>query len=171
MASLPTSGCYGCVDIPGSNLRDRVMGSAIRMFTHSAYDHAFVVLDADAGVILQADPSGSRLGKLSDYDGMAMVFSEDAVMGGNVAHLTEKAARFTGIPYGYLDIVYLGLSLGAGWRPPWLLHQVLRQDRMICSQLVAAFGVACGARSWQCGQADAQLVTPGMLGERALREI
>lgn len=167
ISDIPVSGGYGCVDINGGSIGSKIMGSMIRHFTHSEYDHCFVVLDAQAGTILEAQPEGSHLANIREYSGLPMVFSTDAVLGGNVGKLAQRAGAYIGIPYGFLDIIYLGLELGPGWRPRWLLGQVLRQDRMICSQLVAAFGVACGARSWMCGQKYDQLVTPGMLAARA----
>jgi hypothetical protein len=165
--NAPVSGGYGCVDIRGGSLGSAFMGSAIRLFTHSAYDHAFIILDAQAGTILEAQPEGSHIGNLSQYEGLEMIFSPDSVLGGNVGKLAMAAEPFTGIPYGFLDIVYLGLSLGVHWRPQWLLDRVLKSKDMICSQLVAQFGVKYGANSWKCGQADPQLVTPGMLALRA----
>jgi hypothetical protein len=164
----PVSGGYGCVNIGGGSLGSKVMGSMIRHFTHSEYDHCFIVLDAGAGTILEAQPEGSHLANIREYAGLPMVFSTDVVLGGNVGKLFMRAEHYVGIPYGFLDIVYLGLELGPGWRPKLLLDQVLREDRMICSQLVAAFGVASGANSWKCGQAYDQLVTPGMLATRAV---
>lgn len=165
LSTLPTNGCYGCVDIPDA------FGFAIRHFTHSKFSHAFVVIDANAGTILEAQPKGSRIGNLSEYYGLPMVFSSDAVAGGNLGRLTKLAPSYVGIPYGFLDIFYLGLALGPGWRPGWLLEAVEDTHTMICSQLVAAFGVRCGANSWMCGQPDAQLVTPGMLAARAMQQV
>jgi hypothetical protein len=158
MTLRPLSGGYACVDTGGG-----FTGAAIRHLTHSAMNHAFIILDADQGIILEADPGGARLNLLSSYDGMAVNYSHDAV-----ALAPLSAARgFIGVRYGFLDIAYLGLSLGAGWRPKFVLEQALREDRMICSQLVATFGQRHGL-DWRCGQPFAQLVTPGLLNDRIL---
>ena len=138
----------------------------IQIFTRSRYNHAFVILDAEKGTILEAQPSGSRINNISEYAGCPMVFSPDVVLGGNLDALAIAGEGFTGIPYGFLDILYIGLAtLGFRWK--WLLNRVIHSPDEICSQLVAQFGVAYGAKSWQCGQADPQLVTPAMLAKRA----
>ncbi len=157
----PLTGGYGCADIPGA------FGWAIRHFTRSRWDHAFVVLDAGEGVILEAWPSGSRIASLSEYEGLPLLWSRDTVPGASPARLTALAReRFTGIPYGFADIAYLGCVLALHEHPEWLRDLVLGEKRQICSQLVAAFGMACGTDAWCCGQPDPQLVTPGMLGQR-----
>ena len=160
--NTPISGGYGCVDTRG------FIGEEIRIFTRSHYSHSFMILNAAEGTILEAQPKGSKISNIHEYDGLDMIFSTDAVLGGNVTALMQAAQMFTGIPYGFLDIAYLGLELATGWQWKWLLDRVLSEDRMICSQLVAAFGVKYMANSWKCGQEYAQLVTPGMLATRAL---
>lgn len=159
----PVSGGYGCVDIP------TFFGKLIRLFTHSPYSHAFVVLDAASGQILEARPEGAQLRHLSEYQGLRQIYSTDYVLNGDVEALRRAAEPFVGIPYGFLDIVYLGLAnLGIRWK--WLLRQVRRQDRMICSQLVAEFGYRAGQPGWCCGQSEPQLVEPSELAARAATE-
>lgn len=159
MSTTPLTGGYGVVDIPGW------FGWNIRLFTRSPFSHAFIVLDAVNGIILEARPEGARLSNLSEYAGLRTEFSADRV-DASVADLHRMAAAYVGIGYGYLDIVLLGLVLTLRWKPRWLLTRVLDQHRMICSQLVAQFGAANGQPGWMCGQPDPQLVTPGMLAAR-----
>jgi hypothetical protein len=153
----PQPGCYGVVDLPG------FFPWMIRLFTRSKYSHAFVYLGF--GLILEAQPNGSRISPLSRYDGLAMRFSEPAPGYTPDPDAQTAQARWLGIPYGFADIGWLGIDLTTGWRWRWLLDRVRDTRRMICSQLVAAWGAAHGA-DWSCGQAFAQEVTPGMLAAR-----
>lgn len=153
-------------------------GFAIRHFTHSKYDHAFVILDADKGTILEAQPHGARVSNISEYKGLPMVFSKDSVFGSPptvtpvvLNALADGAKQFIGKPYGFLDIVYLGMTLGVdpdgdSWICKHVLPHVLDTAREICSQLVAAFGQLFHT-DWRCGQRYTQLVTPGLLASRA----
>ena len=156
------NGCYGVVDLSGW------FAACTRILTRSKWSHAFVVLDADNGVILEACPSGSAIGKLSAYMDLPLLFSEPAPQAARTSArlLTGMArSRWTGIKYGYLDIAALGLYYTVHKRPKWLTDLVLNDKRQICSQLTAEWGASYGA-DWQCGQADPQFVTPGLLGKR-----
>jgi hypothetical protein len=163
MINRPKPGGYGCVDT-GSGF----FPGAIKLLTRSAYDHAFVVLDDD-GTILEAEPNGARIGHLSEYARREMIFSVDTVVGGQVslADAITFAETLVGVPYGFSDILYLGMELTVGPERAtrWLLNQVLDEHTMICSQLVAHFGAHFMA-DWNCGQKYDQLVTPGMLASR-----
>ena len=160
--NTPINGGYGCVATKG------FFATEIKLFTRSKYSHAFVILDAASDLILEAGAHGAQITTaLYNYKRMDSIYSKDALLAGRTADLLDVANKFVGVPYGFLDIAYLGLELGPGWRPQWLLDAVLDENRMICSQLVASFGVMCGAKSWKCGQQYAQLVTPGMLAVRA----
>lgn len=158
MSDTPLTGGYGVVDISG------LFGFAIRHFTHSQYDHAFIVLDAKNQLILEAQPSGAKVSSLYKYRGLAMEFSTDSISAGTADLMKVARDSYVGVPYGFPDIAYLGLEL-QGIKPRWLLDRVLSEKRMICSQLVAQFGQAFGT-NWRCGQEYAQLVTPGMLASR-----
>jgi hypothetical protein len=164
MGNQPLTGGYGCVDISSP------FGYAIRKFTRSEYDHAFMILDASDGTILEAQPKGARISNISEYSGMPMVFSDDQC---SLLPSVLKAAaqHYVGIPYGFLDIMYLGLEITTRDHRPdgpvddWLLKRVCDTRRMICSQLVAQFGKQFST-DWTCGAPDPQLVTPGMLAAR-----
>lgn len=158
----PETGCYGVVDLSGW------FPFLIRHMTHSPWAHAFIVLNASQGYILEARPSGSAIGNLSEYAGLPMLFSEPAPQAagaGAIALFADARERWTGIPYGFYDIADLGLWYSLHWKPEWLTRRVLSEKTMICSQLTAEWGAAYGA-DWSCGQADPQFVTPGMLGAR-----
>lgn len=160
LLTAPSTGCYGVVDLSGW------FPWWIRHLTHSRWAHAFIVLDAAAGTILEAKPSGSAIGNLSEYAGFATLFSEPAPQARPPADLIAAAQEtWTGIPYGFTDIADLGLWYSFHIRPRWLTDLVLDERRMICSQLAAEWGSCYGA-DWNCGQPDPQFVTPGLLGKR-----
>src|SRR5487761_1289719 len=135
----PTQGDYACVSIPwlhkrilGRSVRvPNFMGYLIRLFTWSRYDHAFIYLGTD--MILEAQPEGARVSKLSEYNGDSLLWSTTTLTNSQRSDITEKATSLRGTPYGFLDIVYLGLAT-LGFRFGWLLRRVERQDRLICSQ-------------------------------------
>lgn len=160
-----TAGTYGCVDSRSPNLYGRLMEAAIRYFTKSSYSHAFVII-SESGDIVEAMPGGARLANISEYAGLNIILYSGE-MNDNQRHLVVQAAkRYIGTPYGFLDIVYLGLYLrGINWK--WLLGKIRRTSRMICSQLVAQCGVEASVPSWMCGKEFAQLVTPADLAKLA----
>lgn len=161
MINRPKVGGYGCVDT-GSGF----FSTAIKLLTRSPVSHAFMVLD-DNGKILEAEPNGTRYGNWHEYAHREMVFSTDTVLSKtvDVGTMLAFADSLIGMPYGFSDILYLGMELGPGWRPQWLLNQVIDERTMICSQEVAHFGAHFGV-NWNCGQKYDQLVTPGMLLSR-----
>lgn len=162
-------GSYVCVDIPG------FVGAEIRHFTHSDVDHCFVLLD-DKGTILEAQPNkqlghtGAHLNNIREYGNLPMYISKDHI---DVPPdtLMGMAETFVGIPYSFLDIAALGIILTTHWHP-WPLDPIVtRLGHMICSQLVAHFGVLFGMKGWLCGQSCDQYVTPGMLNARGTRPL
>jgi hypothetical protein len=158
----PQTGGYGLVDLPGW------FPFCIRHLTRSKWAHAFAVLNAADGTILEARPSGSAIGNLSQYQGRQMLFSEPAPQAAQLApvELWDAARqKWAGIEYGFADVAELGLWYGFHIRPELLTKLVLSEKRMICSQLVAEWGASYGA-DWNCGQTDPQFVTPGLLSGR-----
>jgi len=174
----PQPGDYACVQIKWIHKRifgkriklPNIMGLLIRLFTFSEYDHCFIY--TGKGQIIEARPSGASRGSLSEYEGCKIQWSTTPTTFTERGGVMEAAIRCAGIPpvagvpYGYRDIIFLALSVW-GWRPSWLLSQVLREDRMICSQLVAFCGETAGINAWMCGQVFAQVVTPGLLAKLA----
>jgi len=158
-------GDYVCVNIKGHTPWGWFIAQAIKHFTHSEYDHAFVIVGAD-GTIVEAKPTGAEVSNITEYAGMDMKFYTYPIPGKMRKAIADNARGFVGVKYGFLDIVYLGLTAN-GLKFKWLLKKVLREDRMICSQLVATSGVKAGTRLWLCGKADPQLVTPADLAKLA----
>jgi hypothetical protein len=166
MINRPLTGGYGCVDT-GTGF----FSTAIKMLTHSPVSHAFIVLNSKTGDILEAEPNGTKVGNLSEYVHRELVFSTDTVLSDKVSmiQMVAFAKSLVGTPYGFSDILYLGmeLTLGPERSPKWLLNQVIDESSMICSQEVAHFGAHFGV-NWNCGQKYDQLVTPAMLFNRAI---
>lgn len=161
-ATVPQTGCYGVVDLPGW------FSWCIRRLTRSEWAHAFIVLNAADGTILEARPGGSAIGNLSQYQGLPLLFSEPAPQAYALSGLELRNTAqesWTGIGYGFADVAALGLWYSLHVRPGMLTRFVLKEHRQICSQLAAEWGSSYGA-DWTCGQADPQFVTPGLLGAR-----
>jgi hypothetical protein len=157
-----TPGEFGCVDIIGDGI-SWLTGKMIRGFTHSGYDHAFIITSGD-GDIVEARPGGARRSHISEYDGLKMIFSSTDMTADQRNGIIETANTCTGTGYGYLDICYLGLYL-KGFQNKYLFDLVTDENRMICSQLVAYCGDMHGVEEWLCGKSHSQLVTPGNLAD------
>jgi len=166
---VPEPGDYACVQIPWVKFRGmrvpNLIGYAIRLFTWSKYDHAIVYLGN--GLIAEAQPKGARISFLNEYDGDAIVWSHDALTAEQREEIIAVAQAYAiaKVPYGFLDIAYLGLAR-IGFKPAWLLRYVEDERRLICSQLVALCGQRAGVDSWLCGQPNACLVKPSDLANR-----
>lgn len=158
-------GDYVCVDIIRGGLPARLMGSAIRYATHSKYTHAFIITTED-GEIIEARPEGAAKNHISEYKNMPMFFSTTDLTHQQREGIVSTALSLVGTPYGFLDIGYIGLAT-AGIEWEWLLDEVKREDRMICSQLVAHCGISHGVRQWLCGKSCDQLVTPADLARQS----
>lgn len=167
----PALGSYACVRIPflkkslfgHTFLVPNVFGYAIRIFTRSSYDHAFIYIGN--GQIIEAQPKGARISELAEYDGDGLLWSTDTLTDDQRAQIVISAKHLLNTSYGFLDIVYLGLA-SLGIRFNWLLKRVENEQRLICSQLVALSGRLAGVDAWLCGKENACLVTPADLANR-----
>jgi hypothetical protein len=166
---VPEPGDYACVQIPWVRFHGikvpNLVGYTIRLFTWSKYDHVFVYVGD--GQIVEAQPKGARVSLLSEYNGDQLEWSHDDLTAEQRTEICAVALGYAvaKVPYGFLDIAYLGLAR-LGFRPAWLLSQVEREDRLICSQLVALCGVRAGVTAWLCGWVNACLVKPSDLSRR-----
>jgi hypothetical protein len=172
----PSPGSYGCVTIPwlyhsffGRKIRlPNLLGYAIMLQTWSKYCHAFIYIGD--GKIVEAQPKGAAISSLAKYNLNKVVWSTDALLDSQRQAVVAKALSLVGKPYGFLDIFAQAL-VRFGFRNVWLWHQVEREDRYICSQLVATCGEAADAITWLCGEDNAALVTPAQLAKRLAKRL
>ena len=165
-------GDYACVSIPWLKKRifghtipvPNVIGYLIRLATWSRYDHSFIYVGS--GKIVEAQPQGAVLSDLDKYTRDALIWSADNISPAQRKKIVNWALTLRGTPYGYLDIVYLGLAT-LGLKFNWILRRVEREDRLICSQLVAVSGENAKVDAWLCGKKNACLVTPANLATHA----
>ena len=164
------SGDYVCVSIPYLRKKfigipiivPNVIGYGIRLFTWSRYDHSFIYIGNN--LIVEAQPSGAIISSLDKYAAYHKVVCNDELTDEQRAGICKTAIKLVGRPYGFLDIVYLALAT-LGLKSDYILNQVRREDRLICSQLVAISGILNGV-NWSCGKPNPCLVTPADLAER-----
>ncbi len=154
---MPTIGTYGCVHTGGWE------ATAIRIGTRSHYNHVFLVVD-DQGGIIEADPGGARRSNINAYGTDNILYSRDVLTPTQQTKLVTKAETLLGTQYGWLDIARLSLrSLGIQWE--WLTRAADNEKTLICSQLVALCGQAAGL-DWNCGREAPAAVTPADLANR-----
>lgn len=157
MPEFPKPGSYGVVRTRG------LYAWLIRTGTKSQYDHAFVV--CDGGQIIEAEPGGARWGQLSEYTADEVLFNSGEPMTDKQRLMVvNEAVQLLGVPYGWTDIVRLGLRC-AGIQWQWLTRRADNERAMICSQIVAACGQAAGL-DWNSGREAPAAVTPGDLAKR-----
>jgi hypothetical protein len=150
-----TPGFYVCVGTPG-------LGPlAIKLGTHSRYDHAFMITSMD-GEIVQAMPGGVEKAHISQYAGRPMKISSGISMNKDQQDkLVAAAYAMVGVPYNDLGIFDDGLeAIGVHWR--WLADKASGDHELICSQAVAMMGEQAGY-NWMCGRRTASEVTPADL--------
>lgn len=152
-------GRYVCVRTNG------IIPWIIRRATKSDYDHVFIV--GYGGQIIQAEPAGIAIGKLSDYSGAQAVANLAEPMTDTQRAAVVAAARMTlGDGYNFGTILDQGFAyLGLHWR--LLLKLASAKHVFDCSQLVAVAGaMASPPMPWMCGLRNTALVTPADLARR-----
>lgn len=154
MATTPAPGEYGVVRTKG------FVAWAIRLFTRSQVNHAFIVLE-DGHSIVEAQAVGAVVADLSKWDGHLIVYSRIHANPLTAAAVITAARGLLGRRYNFLDLVALALLL-LGRRWDWLLERAQRSDRLICSQLVDRAFRDAGQALFDDGRPDGE-VTPGDL--------
>ena len=133
------------------------MACLIRLVTRSKWNHALLLLGDDSCV--EAEPSGAALGTGSAYatqEVSALVLSSV-----QVEAVCAAALSLVGTPYGFLDIVSVGL-LQYGIRLGFIRRRVERSNCLICSQLVDECYRRAGVHLFSDGRIPMD-VTPGDL--------
>lgn len=154
------TGRYICVQTPG------ILAWIIRKATKSDYNHAFIA--GPDGRIVQANLTGVREGKLSEYAGaIACANLRDLITPVQGWEIWEAALAMVNEPYNWPDLLVLGAEdFGWHWR---LLFRLLGKPHWrICSQLVVVAGQAAKPpANWLCdGDTYADEVTPAALARR-----
>lgn len=131
--------------------------------TWSDYNHAGILDQALTGewVVIEADPSGVQVSPLSEYPRSDCLVASPPIDAWQARKVVAYARDKVGTPYGWLDIVALG-AVQLRHCPRWLEDRARRDDRIVCSQLVAAAYAAAGH---PLGTKDPWAATPGYLGQ------
>ena len=131
----PRPGDYGLVRGTG------FLMWCVRVGTRSKYGHAVMCVGygpgLDTATIVEAQPSGAVQRTLTPAETFAITWFTAAPPPNVRGPLVTQARRLVGIGYGWTDIAALAAwhVLGVRWR--WLDARINREDRLICSQLVA----------------------------------
>lgn len=149
----PRTGQFGVVRTPG------FAAWVIRLFTRSQVNHAYIYITEN--MIVEAKPTGAVMSRASIYDGAEKAESNWWFLPGEASDIRRAAERLVGTPYGFLDIVCIGLML-LGLRWGWLINRAQSQKRLICSQLVDRAYRNAGIHLYHDNRPDG-LVTPGDL--------
>jgi cell wall-associated NlpC family hydrolase len=167
-ATILPAGTIVCVQTRG------LLGALIRLGTRSKVNHAVIYIGG--GKIVEARARGAVVSEAADYDDAPQCNNapQAAALAPDVAaRIVAAAESFVGIGYGFLDIISLALIHGFGWRWTPLIARVSKQNRLICSQLVAQ-AWADGGYKLDTGRALVQDVTPDdlewMIARRAWME-
>jgi hypothetical protein len=129
----------------------------------SRFTHAFVVVDAELGLAVEARPGGARIVDYrAEYGDRLTVFSHMDLTDAQRYAIVLSAEACIGRGYNWLD--YLALAFTHwGIRPKWLRRHAARTDRLICSQLVDSIYLLAGVHLFNDGRQSGD-VTPGDLG-------
>lgn len=137
-------------------------GWVISVFTKSRYSHCKLVI-AENGRTVEATNGGVRFGMVQPED----VVSSPPLTDEQRLKCILFAKSLIGTPYGWVDIVVIGLAQ-VGVRLPSLSRELSRVDRLFCSQLVDYVWRRAGFRAFM-DQRQPQNVSPGDLADLALR--
>jgi hypothetical protein len=136
------------------------VGRVISLVTSSRYCHIRLIVAGD-GSTVEANPPGAYRGKVQTGDVIVTAPLTDEQR----AQIATTAAALVGIPYGFLDVVALGLAQ-FGLRLPGLRKRLGRPDRLFCSQLVDKAWQAVGFHAFTDDRLP-QNVSPGDIADLA----
>jgi hypothetical protein len=141
-----------------------LVGWAIRVFTRSKWNHAFLYLGN--GRIIESRAAGATIRELKEYgpQNLTAINWGDRIDEDTRHRIILFGEKLQGVPYGFLDIAVLAFAC-FGIRNRWIDARINRQDRLICSQLVDKAYAAAGFQLFNDGRMPSE-VTPGDLGER-----
>lgn len=170
MTGTPQPGDMGLVRIKG------IVGWLIQ-FGELIYDgnwrwsHAFIYLGN--GYIMEAEPGGARIAKLSEYDGRKVLWSTRQLSDETRQRIVAAALACRGVPYNWMDYVALFLwrtrlrFRGKSFCPKWVRNRIADTSHLICSQLDDYVWTKAGEKVFDDGRLSG-FVTPGALGREIL---
>lgn len=156
MTYSPQIGDYGVVKTNG------VAGWLIRLGTFSHFNHAFIYIGD--GQIVEARPTGIAIRNVDQYTNVAWN-KRDNITEEEREKIVKKAKSFVGEPYGFWQILTIGLKLLGVKVLPGIIKRAENSNSLICSQLVAWSYSYAGIKLSSKPHA---LVTPYDLAERLI---
>jgi hypothetical protein len=155
---MPQLGDFGVVR--GSGFVDW----AIRWCTQSSVNHAFLCVGN--GQIVEAESNGAILSPVDKYGDRAIWSSLD-LDDAKRQRIGDAGRKLDGTPYGYLDILAIGIyqrRFGRVLRPlaRWAAKRIESTHTLICSQLVDQAYLMAGVHLFDDGRLPG-LVSPGDL--------
>ena len=136
--------------------------------TWSDYNHAGI-LDRDPirgeWLIIEATPDGVEINRLAEYPATDYVVGSPLLTDEQRRHIVTygRDCYDDHVQYGWLDIVALG-AVQLHRCPTCLQERAERDDRLVCSQLVA-YAYASAGHPLGGPTKDPWSVTPGFLGQ------
>jgi hypothetical protein len=158
---MPRNGDYGLTHIGGLvglfvSIGQVLMGDASR------FTHAFIVVNADEGIAVEARPRGAGYVNYRDrYARRFTMYSHQELTDAQRCRIVAAAESFVGRGYNWFD--YLALAfVRIGVKSRRLDRYIASTDRLICSQLVDQADLAAGVHLFNDGRGS-QNVSPGDL--------
>lgn len=151
---MPRPGDFGVTATPG------LVARLIRLVTHSTVNHAFVYVGD--GLVIEAQMrAGMSFKSASRYP--AVTWSNLPLTDTQRAAIVAWSRWHLRVPYNYLDILALFLTLKLGWvAPRWARRMVANPNRLICSEAVDLAYQAASVQLINDGRPPCD-VTPGDL--------
>lgn len=139
-------------------------GWLIRTGDHSRYNHVRLILN-EQGDVAEAVGGGFVYGKVRPGD---VICSPLGMTDEQREQIPDVVASLIGRPYGYIDVVALGLAQ-IGFFKKLVARRVKNPRRLFCSQAVDHAWLLAGYHAFN-DKRMSQNVTPGDLADLALRE-
>lgn len=180
----------------GGNLNAKFLSKLVQWGTSSPVNHAGVYVGEGKVItispsltftssskqkVVEAQPGGARYADVEHYLGensfwtTKLIGRKDDPSKDDSFYrelIVENAIKTIGTPYGYLDIIAIGIAqkrlgskidvLKAYEDQPWWVKRLTRKDRLICSQLCDYVYLLSGLHLYDDGRMS-QLVSPGDL--------
>lgn len=176
-------GTYGVTRISGA------VGVVVRFGEYlvdgnADWSHAFVLAEqlADGDwAIIEAEPGGAKIGRLSEYANKPVAFNDQHHLSpAERVKIVDEATALVGYGYNWLDYASIAVTRMLGVDGDaysahnrfvrWLRARLERPDRLICSQLVDVVYCLAGIHLFSDRRAPGD-VTPGDLADIITRHL